>query len=262
MKKRVFNVLFLMSITAAFITGCTSSKNYGMEIHPDNESIVDWDGKNYDYPPKPEWLKQMKNPKSELIRKEFGIDKSYIIKFGIGSGKTEESAKLASRINYNAIRAEELRTAVVSEGSKMTDIDAVGNAAIKAPAELTGHELVTQFWQEIETYDEENDVKSRQFICYSIYKISEENWKKTLKTYFKEVMARIPDSVAQNELAELLPIVYEKTTTEKSDEEFVEDVQAKINAIESGTKNDASPVPYKNDIEWLKILETACDIIF
>lgn len=262
MRKLIFGAMSLMLCVTVFLTGCTSTKNMGMDVKPDNKNIVDWEGRNYDYPAKPEWLKQIKNPKSEAIKKEFGIDKSYIIKYGVGRGKTEDSAKTASRLSYNAIRAEELRTEVSSQASKIVDSEATGKAALGAHVDLTGHELVTQFWQEIELYDEDNDVHTRDFICYSIYKISDENWKKTLKSYFREVIEKIPDSAAQKALAETITEVYENTTKEKSEEEFREEIDAKINAIETGTKNSASPVPNPEDIEWLKVLETACDLIF
>ena len=260
--KTIFKMMGLALFGMFFIAGCASTKNMGMDVRPDSATIVNWEGRNYDYPAKPEWLKQINNPKSDVIKKEFGIDKSYIIKYGIGHGKTEESAKTASRLSYNAIRAEELRTEVSSQASKIVDSEATGRTALGAHVDLTGHELVSQFWQEIELYDEEKDVRSRDFICYSIYKISEENWKKTLKAYYKEVIAKIPDSVVQKALAETISDAYENTTKEKSEEDFREEIDAKINAIETGRKNSASPAPNPEDIEWLKVLETACELIF
>ncbi len=262
MKKIIFGAIFLMLWLSVFVTGCASTKNNGMEIKPDSTTIVNWEGRNYDYPAKPEWLKQINNPKSELIKKEFGIDKGYIIKYGIGSGKTEESAKIASKLSYNAIRAEELRTEVLAEASKIVNAEATGKATMNAHVDLTGHELVTQFWQEVETYAPEEDTKTRKFTCYSVYKISEDNWKKTLKEYFKAVIAQIPDSAAQKELASKITNVYENTTREIPQEEFKENISAKINAIETGTANPASPAPNPKDLEWLKVLETACDLIF
>lgn len=260
--KKIIGMLAICVVVAFSIIGCASTKNHGMEINPDDKTIVDWDGRNYDYPAKPEWLQQINNPKSEKIKKEFGIEKSYIIKYGIGSGKTEESAKTASRLSYNAIRAEELRTEVISEASKIVNAEATGQAVLNAHVDLTGHELVTQFWQEIETYNSEEDTKTRKYICYSVYKISEDNWKKTLKEYFKAVIAQIPDSVAQKELASKITDVYENTTREIPKEEFTENINAKINAIETGTANAASPAPNPKDLDWLKLLETACDLIF
>lgn len=260
--KKIYFIMFSLMFSVLLLAGCASSKKTGMEVKPNEAVIVDWDGRNYDSPAKPEWLKQFKNPKSEMIRKEFGIDKSYIIKYGIGSGKTEESAKVASKLNYNAIRAEELKTEVLSEAAKIINAEATARAAMNAHVDLTGHELVTQFWQEIEKYDSESDIITKEYICYSIYKISEENWKKTLKAYYKEVISNIPDSAVQNELAATITNVYENTTKEKSDAEFVDEVSAKINAIETGTTNTASMAPNPNDIGWLKVLETACELIF
>ena len=262
MKKLALETMALALLTVLFMAGCASTKKSGIQVKPDDKVIVDWDGRNYNYPAKPEWLKQIKNPKSDLIRKEFGIDKSYIFKYSIGSGKTEDSAKAASRINYNAMRAEELKTEVISEAAKIINADATANAAISAHVDLTGHELVSQFWQKIEKKSPESDSNTQEFICYSIYKISEENWKKTLKEYFKEVLSKIPDFKAQEQIAATITNVYENTTREKTDAEFVDEVTAKLNAIETGTKNSSFPAPNPNDKGWLEVLETACDLIF
>ena len=75
MKNNLIAIAYLTCLTLVFAS-CSSIKNHGMDVNPDDKSIVDWDGRNYDYPAKPEWLKQINNPKSEKIKKEFGIDKS------------------------------------------------------------------------------------------------------------------------------------------------------------------------------------------
>ena len=35
-----------------------------------------------------------------------------------------------------------------------------------------------------------------------------------------------------------------------------------LDAIENSTKTAVAPAPQSNDIEWLDVLETACNIIF
>lgn len=259
MKKNVFVAITL--ICALIIAGCASNN---VTLKPDSSVIVDWADRNVSSPAIPEWLEKLVRGNSEAFKSDFGIDKSYVIKYSIASGKTEEAAKVASRLNYNAIRAEELKTQVVSEASKIMNAEPAARAAMNATVELTGHELVTQFWQEIETSDSETESKTEKFICYSVYKISKENWLETLKAYYKEVLSKIFDSDYQIKMADTITNVYENTTkeVEKTESETLAEINAKINAIETGTANTSSPAPDSNDLEWLKVLETACNVIF
>ena len=264
MKKTLSVLVTLLAVFLIF--GCASTKDVGMKTTAKKTEIVDWSDRTLDGPAKPEWLKKLVLGNSDVFKTDFGIDKSYIIKYGIASGKTKDLAKAASRVNYNAMRAEELRTKVVSEAAATLNdegmTEATANAAMVAKVDLSGHELVTQFWQEVVTYDEETDSKQSEFICYSVYKITKEHWLETLKNYIKVVLPSIPDSDAQKKMAATITSLYEDTTTEveKSESETIAEISAKLDAIDS--KTPAAPAPSSSDVEWLDVLETACNIIF
>ena len=266
MKKTLF-VLFMV-LAVFFIVGCSSTKDVGMTAAGKNTEIVDWADRTLDGPAKPDWLKKLVLGNSDVFKKDFGIDKSYIIKYSVASGKTKDLAKAASRVNYNAMRAEELRTKVVSEAAATLNdeglTDATANAAMLAKVDLSGHELVTQFWQEVETYDSENDTKTKEVICYSVYKITKENWLETLKNYMKAVLPSLPDSDAQKKMASTIASLYENTTTEveKTESATLSEINAKLDAIENSSKNSYAPAPSSNDVDWLNVLDTACNIIF
>ncbi len=267
MKKNTFFTILLVCVILSFV-GCASTKIEGMKTNGKASEVVDWADRSLDGPAKPEWLKKLVLGNSEVFKTDFGIDKSYVIKYSIASGKTRDLAKAASRVNYNAMRAEELRTKVVSEAaSTLNDeglTESTANAATLAKVDLSGHELVTQFWQEIETFDPETELKSREFICYSVYKITKENWLETLKSFMKSVLPSIPDSDAQKKMAATITSLYEDTTTEveRTESDTLNEINAKLDAIENSTKTAVAPAPQSNDIEWLDVLETACNIIF
>lgn len=268
MKKNVLFTLTILSCVMFSLVSCASTKTQGMKTNAKTSEIVDWADRSLDGPAKPEWLKKLVLGNSEVFKTDFGIDKSYVIKYGIASGKTRDLAKAASRVNYNVMRAEELRTKVVSEAaSTLNDeglTEATANAATLAKVDLSGHELVTQFWQEVETLDPETELKTKEFICYSVYKISKESWLETLKSYMKSVLPSIPDSDAQKKMAATITSLYEDTTTEveKTESATLDEINAKLDAIENSTKTAVAPAPQSNDIEWLDVLETACNIIF
>ena len=124
--------------------------------------------------------------------------------------------------------------------------------------------MVTQFWQEIVTFDKENDSKKTEFICYSVYKITKENWMETLKTFMKSVLPSLPNTEAQVKMASQIASLHEQTTTEveKSDADVLAEINAKLDAAQNTTSNVVAPAPSSSDVDWLSVLETAANIIF
>ena len=49
---------------------------------------------------------------------------------------------------------------------------------------------------------------------------------------------------------------------QKSESETIAEINAKLDAIETSSKTPAAPAPSSSDVEWLDVLETACNIIF
>ena len=263
---KIKTLTILVMVLLVFTLGCKSTS--GMATNVKQSEIVDWSNRNLDGEPKPEWLQKLMKGNSDIFKTEFGIEKSYIVKYGIASGKTRDLALAASRVNYNAMRAEELRTKVVSEAASVLNddglTDATANAAMVAKVDLTGHELVTQFWQEIVTFDKENDSKKTEFICYSVYKITKENWMETLKTFMKSVLPSLPNSDAQVKMAGQIANLHEQTTkeVEKSESDVLAEINAKLDAAQNTTSSAVAPAPSASDVDWLSVLETAANIIF
>ena len=166
-----------------------------------SQEIVDWTNRNLDGEAKPEWLKKLVKGNDSLFRQEFNVSSDYVVKYSVAATKSRDSAMAASRVNYNAMRAEELKTKVVSEAAATLNnkgyTEATSNAATLAKVDLTGHELVTQFYQQILTTNKETGSQSKEFLCYSVYKISKEDWVNTLKGFLTQVIPAIPDSDAQ-----------------------------------------------------------------
>ena len=170
----------------------------------------------------------------------------------------------ASRVNYNAIRAEELKTKVVSEAAATLNnegyTEATANAATLAKVDITGHELVTQFYQEVLTSNKETGSQKKEFICYSVYKVSKEDWAKTLKSFLTQVIPAIPDSAAQVKMAQTIQSLYEDTTksVEKSDSEVLKEISDKLDKVQEEAQKPA-PVQTQqtvsSDVDWMKALE-------
>ena len=268
--KKISILLSILLVSLFVFVGCATTKDVdnNLSISAKKSVVVDWSNRTIGLDSVPEWLPKLLNGNTKAFKNEYGIDNSYIIKYGIASSRTRDAALAASRVNYNAMRAEELRTQVVSIAeTKLNsegETDVVANAAMNAKVDLTGHELVTQFWQEVVTYNEEDSSEKTEFICYSIYKISKSDWAETLKKFMASVIPAISDPAVQKEVAASAGDILVQTTSdvEKTSAETLAEINAKLDAIETGTKTTSYPAPSSNDVDWLNVLETACNIIF
>lgn len=284
MKKILFTTILATAIIAISLSSCATTKtSVGLDTKSTETNIVDWSNRNLDVEAKPEWLKKLVCGNSDIFKSEFGVQKDAIVKYGIATAKTRDTSLAASRVNYNAMRAEELKTKVVSEAaSTLNDegyTEATANAATLAKVDLSGHELVTQFWQKVEYLDKETEEKKIEFICYSVYQISKEAWLNTLKGYLSQVIPGIPDSKAQVKMANTIQSLYDDTAkeAEKSEAEAKAAIQAQIDlarieaekeiakaqASQPVVVQQASP-SQSNDssINWADALELAAKVIF
>lgn len=270
------------SFTAAIVlAGCGSTSNVAKsDVNATSSNITDWSNRNLDVEAKPSWLKKLVCGNSEEFKKQFGVAQSDVVKYGVGTAKTRDASLAASRVNYNAMRAEELRTKVVSEAAATLNnegyTEATSNAATLAKVDLSGHELVTQFWQKVETT--EKDVTNTEYICYSVYKISNESLVNTLKSFLAQVIPSIPDSKAQVKMAETIQSLYDDTAHEKEVSEEIalsqiraQEEDAKARAAEANAKaaqanatvaEKTAAQTASNDVDWMSALNTAASILF
>lgn len=281
MKK--ITTLIPLAFFAFALVSCATTKNAETAKSPvsaTESQITDWSNRNLDVEAKPEWLKKLVCGNSDEFKKQFGIKSDYVIKYGVASTKTRDSAIAASRVNYNAMRAEELRTKVVSEAaSALNDegyTEATSNAATLAKVDLSGHELVTQFWQKVETT--EDDIENTEYICYSVYKISKEAWANTLKGFLAQVIPAIPDSEAQVKMAQNIQSLYDETTHEQEVSEQValaqiraQEEDAKARVAEANAKaaqanataaDKATAQTASTDLDWMSALNVAASLLF
>ena len=80
----------------------------------------------------------------------------------------------------------------------------------------------------------------------------------------KAVLPSLPDSDSKKKMAETISRIYEDTTVNnlKSESEVLEEINAKQNAIHSNSPASANIAVSSSDVEWLDVLETACNILF
>lgn len=282
-KTSLLNFLTALSVVVVLSSCATTKAAVGIDTKSTVTEIVDWSNRNLDVEAKPQWLKKLVCGNSDVFKSEFGIEKDAVVKYGVATAKTRDASLAASRVNYNAMRAEELKTKVVSEAASTLNDDgyteATANAATLAKVDLTGHELVTQFWQKVESLDKETDSKKTEFICYSVYKISKEDWLNTLKGYLSQIIPAIPDSKAQIKMANTIQSLYDDTAkeAEKSESQTKAAIQAQVEMARIDAEKEiaksqaAQPVVVQqaapsqsgnSGFNWMDALELAANIIF
>lgn len=256
--------------------GCASTSNVAKtKVEAEDSKITDWSNKNLDAEAKPEWLKKLTTGNSDVFKKEFGVDSNYIIKYSVAGAKTRDAALAASRVNYNAMRAEELRTKVKSHAATnlnnegMTDV--IAEAAFLAKVDLSGQELVTQFWQKIETTKDDN--VTSEYICYSVYKVSKEAWANTLKGFLAQIIPAIPDSDSQIKMAQSIQSLYDETANEKevSKEVALAQIQAQqknaeariaeANAASASAVAKSQAQTAEKDLDWMSVLSAGVSLL-
>lgn len=198
MKKTIFGAMVSMVCALVLVTGCGSTKN-GVKINPDDTDVVDWTNRTVNGPRSPKWFEDLGKDDYATFRKEFGIDKSYKVLHFDAKGKTEDSAKVASRLDATARIAESVKADVLSKAENTLDNKTI-SALRKVDADVTvnGLELITQFWQATVTYNPETDSKTKEYRCWSFYKIPEKNWKEAQVGYAKKILNTVSDPAVQS----------------------------------------------------------------
>lgn len=282
MKKNPILTIILCALALVFVVSCASTKDTSsamkakedvasaiksnsIDVNPEKSSIVDWSGRTAGEEAIPVWLNHLMRGNADVFKTDFGIDNSYIVKMSFAEGPTKDVANIRSKLDYNAQRSEELKTAVRSTaGTELNNAGVFdGDNAERTMAtpinDISGHELVIQFWHKKITQNEDTGLNETSFISYSVYKVPKEIWLDTVKAYMKSVIPTLPDSESRASVAANIKEVYEHTTssTLKSETEVLAEVNAKQEAI-----RNSEPGTNPNDLEWLNVLETACNIIF
>ena len=270
MRKKTILTVMICVMTLICVVSCastkevtTSMKTNNVDVKPRESFIVDWTGRGFGVEASPQWMQTLFLGNSDMCKTALGIDNSYIVKFSLGQADSKVAAEIISKVLYNSQRSEELKTTVLSEAAITLDKDAykaISDAAIVAKVkDISGHELVTQFTQEWVTINKDTGLEESRFDCYSIYKIPKDIWLETIKSYMKSVIPSLPDTESKKKMAESINKIYEHTTSNdlKTKEEKIAEINAKQEAI-----HNSAPGSNPDDLVWLDVLETACNIIF
>ena len=266
MKKNIVCTLAFIFCFMSFLVGCAATKDIANAMQKNNigvraeESyIADWKGRTLGGPVIPEWLYELDNGNEEPFRANFGINQSYIIKMDDGYGVTEADAKLNTKLEYNGQRAQEVKTSVRYEaekelGKETKEYENFDKVIMESQVQLSGQELVTEFWQKEVTVNKETGLEEVKYRCWAVYKIPSEDWLNTIKIFMKSILPSLSDSESKKNVAGLIDEIYVDSTSNSPK------LETELNEEQNIIYN-SEPGANVDDLDWLNILETAANII-
>lgn len=181
----------------------------GVTVKADNSRIVDWSDRTMGESSTPSWMQMLLRKDYNGYMEEFGIENGIIreLKFLHGT-KDLRGAQARANLEYGRSLALELNQSInvyLSESLTSGNInqatrDAIGERTKQqASAQITGHQVHREFWQEIEEDDPRTGKTSRHFLLWRVYVINADAWAATTAKYIKEVIGDLPRNMTLEE---------------------------------------------------------------
>lgn len=215
----------------AFVAaGCASTgeleKHETKEVSKENASGVtvaanktylrDWSGRTTGTEAIPTWLRSAVLGDYSKYMADFGIDETNgVIRMSVFEEKSKDLRGAQARANLQYARnvARELRQSIetwaaesmTSGGISEATRDAIGERTkTYSQAEITGHQMKTEFWQLVDVEDARTGKSSQHYVIYQVYVINPQAWAATTAKYIKEVIGDLPRSMTLDMLKEMI----------------------------------------------------------
>lgn len=196
--KFVGAVLFAFSFGLIISCGSTKVEDNRNKVSDakndeiDKIVVVDWTDRVMGEVSAPTWLKNMRRGNSDTFKEMWKVEPNRVVKISMATGKSEATAQALSRVGFAYTQAAELNQKVIGRvGQGLNDVgqlEALFVAASETKADMTGLREETGFFQKIRITNAETKQTSEQFIYYTVYSMSKENWDSLCKKYLMDIM--------------------------------------------------------------------------
>jgi hypothetical protein len=171
-----------------------------VDTQPMRSTILDWSNRNVGEDSVPLWLKPLIKGNTGAVKSEYSINPDARVKFSLAQRANREEARVQAGLLFNAQIANELKTYVMTAAAQTLNegqIDIIEEITTATKVNITGNERVADFWQLVETEDPATRVKSRTYLYYVVWAMSQETWTALTRKYVNEVIGKIPDRQVQ-----------------------------------------------------------------
>jgi hypothetical protein len=250
------------ALSAMLIAGCASAgktagtaastaASVNAEKTANEQRVVDWKDRGIGELASPAWLLPAVRGDWDAFRSTWKVNPSMILKMGESQGATLNAAQTIAEVQYAAHIANQLKQTVLTKAAislnTQGQFDTVNDAAVKTLVTLSGQERLTDFWQEIETTDE-NGAKKTTYNYYVVYDYEPNAWQQIVAKYLFDVVGQMPKSQTQKTMAGLFNEIDKATVNQQplSNSQFKAQVQAQQQALAAPMTAEQQYQAYKS----------------
>jgi hypothetical protein len=255
MKRTVFLLAAALIAAALALNGCASaSKAQGAassarvsaqaERTATDQAILDWKDRSLGEIAAPLWLLPAIRGDWSAFKGTWPVADGKILKIGAAQNTSQNAAMTIADVQYAARLANQLKQTVLTRAAISLgsdgEFDAVNDAASKTLVTIAGQDRLTDFWQKIETTDEQGR-KNTVYNYYVVYACDEAVWDNLVAKYLFDVVGVLPEKKTQQTMSGLFNEIDAATKNErpKSPAEFQAELAAQQAALKSGGMSPA-----------------------
>jgi len=247
-KKTMVKMITLMFVIAVYFSSCgTTNSEKADKIAStaisaqairtaDDYRIVDWKDRSIGEIASPAWLLPAVRGNWTSFKSEWNVANNKVLKIGVVRHARLNGAQTIAEVQYAARLGSQLRQSVLSRAAVTLGSDGefelVNNAATQTNVSIAGQERLTDFWQLVETTDD-NGKKARVYQFWVVYASDSGVWDQLVAKYLFDITGKLPDTKAQQTIAGMFndinaEIKYER---EKTEAQFNAEIAAKQQAL-------------------------------
>jgi hypothetical protein len=229
-------------VTLALFASCASKQDASAALSAqaertaNDQKTLDWSNRSIGEIASPVWLLPAMRGNWTAFKQEWQVSPDKVLKIGVARNASLNAAQTIADVQYAARLANQLKQTVLTRAAISLgsdgEFDTVQDAATKTLVSVAGQERLTDFWQLIET-DEDNGKKSRAYVYYVVYACDSAVWDQVVAKYLYDIVGQLPDKKTQQTISGMFneinaEIKYER---EKSDAQFQAEVAAQQRAL-------------------------------
>ena len=217
-----------------------------VDVSPVRSTIIDWNNRNLGQANNPPWLRAyLINNREDLVRQEFNLPEGTVIRVGQAERPSREEARVLAGLMFSQRIANELKQYVVSgQASSLSQgqMQIVEEITNTTKVTVTGARALPDFWQCIEK--DNNGVKTRTYIWYTIYAIDGNTWSQVVAKYLYDVAGQVPDPAVKKQIANSFAEIDRQTKRgeEISDAEFKQKLELMNKQVDNLQKQDMAKI--------------------
>jgi hypothetical protein len=177
--------------------------------------VIDWKDSTRGAPEQPYWLNSLVLGNDDSVRSAYNISTGDVVRYAVVNNAILEHAQTQAKLLLAQQIDGELKQYVVTAAAQSLDqgqVDIVEKITTATKIDTAGLGVVDyDFWQLVENTDPTNNIKSREYVYYLIYRIPRRNWSDIVIKYFTGVIVQLPDDTAKLNMANALREIAERS---------------------------------------------------